>query len=100
MTLLKILLLFTVTMFSWQPEKAGQVNYGLYGTVVSSETGKPLPDAYIYAVKGEEETLTDDKGEFKFISWQKLPITIHVDYSEKKARMVIADPRKKIMIKL
>jgi hypothetical protein len=56
--------------------------YTLQGIVVNKETGKPLADIYLYTVKREEEAITNKKGEFRFVTWEKLPVTIHVRYKE------------------
>ena len=34
------------------------------GTVLTEGTMKPVPDAFVYTVSGEEETLTDKNGNF------------------------------------
>jgi hypothetical protein len=83
-----------------QPAKTIKSNYDLQGTVIFKESGKPFAQAYVYTVEGEEETLTNDKGEFKFTSWQKLPVTLHVDYPGRNFRLVVNDPTKKIRIEL
>jgi len=75
--------------------------YMLQGIVVSKETGKPLADIYLYAVKGEEEAFTNKKGEFRFVTWKKLPVTIHVRYkATEDIRIVVSNPSELIKIKL
>ena len=100
MTLFKSFTLMIFLSISWQRAETIETKYSLRGTVIFRETGKPVTQAYIYTVKGEEETLTDHKGEFEFTSWQNLPVTLHVDYPVQKFQLVITDPAKKIRIEL
>lgn len=100
MTLLKNLAWILVIVINWHPGKTVRSNYSLEGTVLFKESGKPFAQGHVYTVKGEEETLTNDQGEFKFTSWQKLPVTLYVDYSQSNFRVVIDDPTKKIKIRL
>lgn len=52
-----------------------------------------MEDVYLYTAKGEEEAITNQKGEFKFITWKNLPVTIHVHYREaKEVRVVVRNP--------
>lgn len=69
--------------------------------IVKGSDGKPVSNAYLYTVKGEEEALSNDKGEFKFDTWQKLPVTLTVDHSEfkKEAIKVTAPTRLEIILK-
>jgi hypothetical protein len=61
------------------------------GTVVSEKTGKPVSNAHVYIVHGEEETLTNSKGEFRIESWKKLPVILTVDHKEyEKIRISIS----------
>jgi uncharacterized protein YfaS (alpha-2-macroglobulin family) len=72
----------------------------LQGLVTNKQTGKPLSDVYLYTVKGEEEAITDQKGEFKFVTWGKLPVTIHIHNNEEDVRVVVTNPSELIKIKL
>ncbi len=73
----------------------------LHGVIANKETGKPLPDIYVYTVKGEEEAITNRSGQFKFATWQKLPVTLHVHHNESEnIRIVISNPSDQIKIKL
>jgi hypothetical protein len=74
--------------------------YTLQGVVANKETGKPLPDIYLYTVKGEEEAITNQKGEFKFVSWQKLPLTLYIHKENENIRVLISNPSEFIKIKL
>jgi hypothetical protein len=52
------------------------------GTVLTEGTMKPVPDAFVYTVSGEEETLTDKNGNFKFTTWQSMPIALTVEHRD------------------
>ncbi|PWT99898.1 MAG: hypothetical protein C5B52_09860 [Bacteroidetes bacterium] len=54
------------------------------GSVVAEGTLKPVPNAFVYTVAGEEETLTDKNGNFKFTSWQSIPFNITVEHQDFK----------------
>lgn len=54
------------------------------GVVMSNSDGKPVSQAHVYIVHGEEEALTDRKGNFRIESWQKLPAKLTVAYKNKK----------------
>jgi hypothetical protein len=84
-----------------QSSNAKTVEYNLQGIVTSKENGKALGNIYLYTIKGEEEAITNQKGEFSFASWKKLPITIHVHYKEEEeVRVVVTNPSEFIKIKL
>lgn len=74
--------------------------YKLQGLVTNKQTGKPLADVYLYTVKGEEEAITNKKGEFGFVTWKKLPVTIHIHNNEEDVRVVVTNPSEVIKIKL
>ena len=77
------------------------LEHSLHGVVANKETGKPLADIYLFTVKGEEEAVTNKNGQFKFTSWQKLPVTLHVQHKENEhIRVVISNPAEDIKIKL
>lgn len=46
------------------------------GIVISAETGKPIPGIYLFVTEGEEEALTDSKGEFRIKTWKPLPLVL------------------------
>jgi len=77
------------------------LEHTLHGVVASKETGRPLPDIYLYTVKGEEEAITNKSGQFKIVTWQKLPVTLHVQHKDSEnIRIVVSDPSEDIKIKL
>jgi len=52
------------------------------GTVLTEGSLKPVQDAFVYTVSGEEETLTDKNGNFTFTTWQAMPIAITVEHRD------------------
>ena len=73
----------------------------LHGVVANKETGKPIGGIYLYTVKGEEEAITNKTGEFKFVTWQKLPVTLYVHNKENEnIRIVVSNPSEDIKVKL
>jgi hypothetical protein len=74
--------------------------YMLQGIVLNKETGKPLADIYLYTVKGEEEAFTNKKGEFRFVTWKKLPIILYIHKENENIRVLISNPTGLIKIKL
>jgi hypothetical protein len=52
------------------------------GTVLTEGSLKPVAGAFVYTVSGEEEALTDKNGNFKFTTWQSLPLGITVEHRD------------------
>lgn len=71
------------------------------GTVMT-EKNEPVYNAHVYVVDGEEEALTNNKGEFSIRSWQKAPLklTIEKPGSYQRISIVISDPLRKQVIRL
>ena len=95
------ILLFSiaVTLFAFTviPKKSSVV---IQGTVTSNNN--PVSRAHVYVVDGEEEALTNSKGEFKIITWQNAPFTItveHSDFETKKLRVTDAAQRQQVVLK-
>ncbi len=77
------------------------VSHTIEGTVLSAQTGKGLSGVHVFVVDGEEEALTNSKGEFKVQSWQKLPFQLTVEHRDHETtKLTITDPAKKQIIKL
>lgn len=72
------------------------------GKVIAEVTGKPVDQAHVYILDGEEEALTNSKGEFRIESWQKTPLKLTVDnyYNYQRVSIVVTDPSKKQVIRL
>jgi len=82
------------------PSERKTFEYTLQGVVANKETGQPLSDIYLYTVKGEEEGITNKNGEFKFATWQKLPVTLYIHKEDENVRVLISNPSELIKIKL
>ena len=95
-----IMATFLPIVFISSPVKK-PVEHTLHGVVALKETGKPVPDVFLYTVKGEDEAITDKKGEFRFVTWQKLPVVLYVRNKEdENIRIVVTDPSEYIRVKL
>jgi len=46
------------------------------GIVLNAETGKPIPGIYLFVTEGEEEALTDARGEFRIRTWKPFPLVL------------------------
>jgi hypothetical protein len=76
-----------------------QARVEIQGVVISADAGLPLENIYLYTKEGEEEALTNKKGEFKLTTWQHLPVTLTIEHLhfEKQTRQV-SDVSKPIVI--
>ena len=89
-----------VVLSGFTLETPGNVNT-VTGVVVSERTGKPVVDALVYVTLGEEEALSNAKGEFKITTIRKLPLVLtteHWDY--KKQQLDITDINQKLQVRL
>jgi hypothetical protein len=48
----------------------------IHGVVTNAETGKPIQGMYLFVTEGEEEALTNSKGEFRIKTWKALPLLL------------------------
>ena len=72
------------------------------GTIVAGKSNTPVPRVHVYVLDGEEEALTNSKGEFKLTTWQALPVTItaeHAEYETQRIRVTNAAQRQQIVLK-
>ena len=72
------------------------------GKVVAQANGKPVNNAHVFVVDGEEEAMTNAKGEFSIRSWQKAPFRLTVEKHDQyqKEIIVVANPSQKQTIRL
>ena len=84
-SLYKYLLFFTLAPGGTEATEAS-------GVVIDKATGQPLTNVYVYSIKGEEETLSSDKGTFKIVSWEALPVVLSF---EKKGYKTVRLPLRK-----
>jgi hypothetical protein len=71
------------------------------GIVISADTKEPVTNAYLYIIKGEEEALTNAKGEFTITTSEKTPLmltVIHKDFKELKVKMNAGSQPLKIIL--
>lgn len=98
-TYLVLYLPFAFILLSLQQPQ--QTSSMIRGVVISEQTGQPLSGAHVYVIHGEEETLTNKKGEFQVESWQKFPLKLTVEYRNFLTTSVgVADPGKRQVIRL
>ncbi len=78
-----------------------EIKHIIEGTVVSEKTGKPVPRALVYTRAGEEEALTNDKGQFKIETSQDLPVTVTAEqWQHESKKVTVSDAGSKITIRL
>lgn len=93
------LLIVLMNISSAVPVK--NLNHSVQGVVVDKLSGTPLSNIYLYTVKGEEEAISNNKGEFKITTWQKLPLTIYVHNKDgQDISIVVTNPKQYIKIKV
>ena len=52
------------------------------GIVITADTRVPVANAYLYIVKGEEEALTNAKGEFTLTTAERMPFSVTVVHKD------------------
>ena len=78
--------IFTITLFLFALKASAQVasepiiNTRLYGKVVDSVTKQPIPGATVKIKNVTHQVVTDDKGNFIFVTGQKLPFVLVISY--------------------
>jgi hypothetical protein len=91
-------LFFILFGYSVSPKNEVQV---VEGTVVTDKAGKPVMNAHVYIVDGEEEALTNAKGEFRIRTAQKFPLTLTAEHKDhQKTSVVISNAGQKQVIRL
>ena len=99
--LITIIFILPVMIFSYN-DFIKTTPIQLHGTVEDIETGKPIASALLFVVKGNEENITNNKGEFKLATWQKLPLTLtieHADYNTENIKVTEGAGTLKIKIR-
>lgn len=88
-----------ILSFTHKPNTSG--NAVVSGVVLADNTGKPLSNAHVYIVHGEEEALTNSKGEFSIETAKKFPVTLTAEHQGfKKFQAMVTSPGQKQIIKL
>ncbi len=86
-----------VTIFS---ARAQNNNISLFGRVIDEKTKEPLAGAVVHLKGTTHEVLTDEKGEFRFLTGQKIPIIYVVSYVGYQGRELSIDNYKYTDIQL
>lgn len=58
------------------------------GTVISASNGQAVDKAFCYIIKGNEEIVTNNRGEFRIKTWQEFPLTITIEHSDYETETV------------
>jgi len=101
MRFLSILFIIPAMFFSYN-DALTFIPVTIKGVVLDTTTNKPVANAYVYIVKGEEESLTDKNGAFSIETWQHLPLLLTVQQANaavKKIKVITANPTLRIYIK-
>ncbi len=75
-------------------------NITLSGVVIDAQTKTPLPGATIHIKNTTHDGVTNDKGEFNFLTGQKLPITFQLTYIGYKQAEITVNQRTNIVLAL
>ncbi len=95
--LLAFILLVTLGAFKANTDVSAVVS----GKVLSAADGKPVANAHVFIVHGEEEALTGSDGRFRIETWQKLPVKLQVQHKSFQSTSVsVSDPNKPVVIRL
>jgi hypothetical protein len=72
------------------------------GKVVAESNGQPVTQAHVFILDGEEEALTNNKGEFRIKTWQSAPFKLTVEKHDafKRVTIVITNTSAKPLIRL
>ena len=102
MLTLKRSLFFIALLFAVAGIAQSQREITIEGKVVVEETGKPVAQAHVFILDGEEEALTNSQGEFKIRSWQKTPfkVTVRKYGNYKDESVTVSNPSQKLVIRL
>lgn len=76
-----------VTAISFSNRDAIEVS----GIVVNSVTKEPVGNVYIHAVKGEEESLSNGKGNFKLLCWKTPPVSVVFEKGGYKPQKILVN---------
>jgi len=71
---------FILTAFATLHVKAQTTNVSLWGRVIDEKTKEPLSGAVVHIKGTTHEVITNNDGEFKFITGQRVPLVYIVSY--------------------
>lgn len=77
-----------------------QAPYSVTGVIRDNETGTPVQYVHVFTVKGEEEAITNSKGEFQFQTWlRSAELTTEKEgYQRKTVSLSFPSPRQTILL--
>ena len=71
------------------------------GKVVTAGSQKPVANVLVYVIEGEEESLTNSKGEFTIKTRKPLPVSVTAqELSGKRSKVKVTASNEKITIEL
>lgn len=87
-------------MFLSHPPAKPQNTFLVKGVVKDKATGLPVPRVHVFTVKGEEEAITNKRGEFQFETWsQSAELTTEVGgYQRSVTKLAFPAPKQTILI--
>ena len=98
---MKIAILWGLTLLSLTTYAQDQnSNITLSGVVIDAQTKAPLAGATIHLKNTTHDGLTNDKGEFNFLTGQRLPVTFQVSYIGYKQAEITVNQRTGIVLGL
>ncbi len=90
-----------LAMVSFQKLKTGVEHVYVNGVVIDKQTNKPLPDVYVYIIKGEEEAVTNQQGKFSFATWHQSNTVLYLKRpGQNEVQVKLGDPKKDVVIRL
>lgn len=97
---MKLLYLFSLLLLDFHAGNNTETSVTIQG-VVTGKDNRPVSQAYLFVVKGEEETISGSNGKFAITTWQKFPVSLTVEHPDfKKVKIEISRPDTKQVIKL
>ncbi len=95
----KIILAVSVMLFSYKDVRH-HIPFTLEGTVQEKASGQPVRFVHVFTVKGEEEAITDEKGSFRFQSWNTtVVLTAEASgYQKKQIRLTLPSPKQTVLL--
>ncbi|HEY6900634.1 MAG TPA: carboxypeptidase-like regulatory domain-containing protein [Puia sp.] len=88
--ILRSLLIFIVVSGYFADAYAqGAHNITLSGKVVDEKTGEALSGATVHILNTTHEVVSDEHGEFHFLTGQELPVTLHITYTGYKTHEAV-----------
>lgn len=85
-----IIPLLLIVLAASAQETVPLINSRLYGKVLDSLTRQPIPGAVVRIKGVTHQVITDDKGNFVFITGQKFPYTLVISYIGYNSSEIIA----------